>query len=198
RAYARRVGRGRTIAGSRAPPETVWGAPACGPTPDILLFRLRTVAASGLSGFNAHMLRLSRSALSRHSTPALLAIAIPCLYVAIGPGRFFSVDEVAVEATARAVYSRHNLEVSAMNTVVPGREGAYYAGHRGPALGYVVLPFVVAGDFLDNRFGSLKGGVAAGPALGTLEHPLRWGGRLSIFFALLANSIIAGFTVSLL
>src|SRR5437867_6174172 len=95
----------------------------------------------------------------------LLALAFATLYFAIGPGRFFSVDEVVVEATARAVYSRHNLEIPAMNTAVPGREGGYYAGHRGPALGYAAMPLVVMGDVLDNRFGSVNGGIAAGPAL---------------------------------
>src|SRR5207244_3332688 len=129
--------------------------------------------------------------------PLLLAIAFASLYLIAGAGSFFSVDEVVVEESARAVYSRGDLEVPAMNTAVPGRGGAYYA-HRGPALGYVALPFVIFGDFLDDHFGSLKGGIAAGPPRGTLEHPLRWGGRLSVFAALAANAIIGALAVSML
>ena len=139
-----------------------------------------------------------RPSITAPSTPALLTVAFAAFYFAIGPGCFFSVDEVVVEAMARAVYSRNNLEVPAMNTATLGREGGYYVGHRGPALSYVAMPFVAIGDLLDNRFGSLNGGIAEGPAMGTLEHPLRWGGRLSIFVALAANAIFGGLTVAVL
>jgi len=131
------------------------------------------------------------------STAFFLSIAFASLFIAVGPGRFFTVDEVVVQEMAEAVYSRGNLEVPSMNTAVAGRGGAYYA-HRGPALGYVAIPFVILGDILDNNVGSMLGGIAAGPPVGTLEHPLRWGGRLSIFTALAANAVIGGLAVGML
>ena len=88
--------------------------------------------------------------IQRISTPVLLTVAFSTIYFALGPGRFFSVDEVVVEETARAVYSRGDLEVPAMNTAIPGRGDAYYA-HRGPALGFVAVPFVLLGDMLQER-----------------------------------------------
>src|SRR5688572_2710774 len=106
----------------------------------------------------------------RLSDPVLLTILFSSLYIAIGPGCFFSVDEVVVQEMAQAVIVRGTLEIPAMNTTAQGRGGAHYA-HRGPALGYVALPLVAFGHFLDDHFGSLKGGSAAGPPLGTQQHP---------------------------
>ena len=131
------------------------------------------------------------------STPAILSIVFASAYLALGPGCFFSVDEVVVEEAAQSLYLRSTLEIPGMNTAVRGRAGAYY-GHRGPALGYISMPFVTIGSFLDNRIGSLQGGTAAGRPLGTLEHPLRWGGRFSIFGALVTNAVVGGLTVAIL
>lgn len=144
-----------------------------------------------------HSLQVHRPGfLSRFSTPFLLAVVFASAYLAIGPGCFFSVDEVVVEEMAQAVFQRGTLEIPAMNTAIRGRGGAFYA-HRGPALGYIAWPLVAAGSILDNKIGSLQGGIATGSPLGTLEQPLRWGGRLSIFAALVANAIIGGLTVAI-
>ena len=134
---------------------------------------------------------------SKWSSAGLLAVVFTSLYVAFGPGCFFSVDEVAVQETAQALFQRGTLDVPAMNTTRSGIGGSYYA-HRGPALGYLAMPFVAIGNLLDDSFGSMKGGVAAGQPIGTLEHPLRWGGRLSIFSALIVNALVGGATVAIL
>lgn len=140
------------------------------------------------------MLRRSNSLAS----PAvLLAVCFASLYAAAGPGCFFSVDEVLVEETAQAVVERGALDIPAMNTAKPGVAESYYSNH-GPALGFVALPFAAAGILLDDKFGSLRGGTAAGPPLGVPEHPLRWGGRLAIFAILLANALVGGATVAVL
>jgi tetratricopeptide (TPR) repeat protein len=131
------------------------------------------------------------------SVPVVLAIAFAVVYAALGPGNFFSVDEVLVQEMAQAVYQRGTLEVPAMNTAIRGSEDAYYA-HRGPALAYIALPLVALGNLLDELAGSMNGGAAAGPPLGTVEHPLRWGGRLAIFTALITNAVAGGMTVALL
>jgi tetratricopeptide (TPR) repeat protein len=133
----------------------------------------------------------------RLSATGALAIVFSAAYLALGPGCFFSVDEVVVEETAQAVCRRDTLEVPVMSTTRMGRGGASYA-HRGPALGYVALPFVAAGGLLDDLVGSPRGGPATGPPRGTPDHPLRWGGRLSIFAALATNAVIGGLTVAVL
>src|SRR5437660_1750752 len=134
----------------------------------------------------------------RHSaTPVVLAIVFASAYFALGPGCFFSVDEVVVEEMARAVYQRGNLEIPATDTAIQGEGGAHYA-HRGPARGYIAVPLVAIGSFLDNRLGSFQGGTVTGSPLGTLEHPLRWGGRFSIFTALITNALIGGLAVAVL
>jgi len=131
------------------------------------------------------------------STAGLLALAFAALYIAVGPGCFFSVDEVVVQESAQSLLHRGTLEVPPIPTSRPGRGGAFYA-HRGPALTYVAVPFVALGNFLDDHFGSIKGGVAAGPALGVLEHPLRWGGRLAVFTASCVNGVIGGLSLGVL
>jgi tetratricopeptide (TPR) repeat protein len=133
----------------------------------------------------------------RLSTAGALTVIFAGAYLALGPGCFFSVDEVVLEETAQAVYRRRTLEIPGMNTAVRGRVGAFYA-HRGPAMGYVALPFVAVGSALDDRIGSFNGGTAVGPQRGTLDHPLRWGGRYSVFVALIANAVIGGLAVAML
>lgn len=131
------------------------------------------------------------------ATATVLAGTFAALYVAVGPGNLFSVDEVLVQETAQAVASRGTLDTPAMNTARIGRGGAYYA-HRGPGLAFVAMPLAYVGLALDDAFGSLQGGVAAGPPLGTAEHPLRWSGRLAAFTALLANAAVGGAIVAVL
>src|SRR5437870_4031489 len=100
------------------------------------------------------------------------------LNVSVRPGNFFSVDEVAVQEMAQAVYQHRNLEVPPIPTTLQGFNSAFYA-RRGPALGYAAVPFVAVANFLDDHFGSVQGTVATGIPRGILQQPLRWGGRLA-------------------
>jgi tetratricopeptide (TPR) repeat protein len=137
-------------------------------------------------------------AAERSLSPALvLALGFSALYVAAGPGSFFSVDEVNTLETAQAVWERGTLEGPAINGTLRGVLGGYYS-IKPPGLAYVCLPLVALGNLLDDASGSLRGGTVQGPPLGTEEHPLRWGGRLAVFSALVTNALLGGATVVLL
>ena len=139
-------------------------------------------------------------AAERSLSPALvLALTFAALYAAVGPGYLYSVDEVNDVETAQAVLERGTLEVPAMHVLVSqqGVAGGHYSV-KPPALAYVGLPPVALGNLLDDAAGSLNGGAAQGPPTGTEEHPLRWGGRLSVFTALIGNALLGGAAVALL
>jgi Flp pilus assembly protein TadD len=131
-------------------------------------------------------------------SPAIvLAVVFATLYLGVGPGCFFSVEEVSVLETAQAVLQRGTLEGPAMSGTRRGVADAYYA-LSAPTLAYVSLPLVEIGNLLDDAVGSMRGGVAQGTALGTEEHPLRWSGRFAIFTALVSNALVGGASVALL
>ena len=157
----------------------------------------RMSMASAIRALRRRRRRSPARVLRPSAVAPVLALVFAAGYVALGPGNFFSVDEVVVQETAQAVIRRGTLDVPAMNTAIPGVNGGYYA-HRGPALSYVALPLVRIGIWLDDAVGSLAGGAAAGDAKGTLEHPLRWSGRLSVSAALAANGFVGGALVALL
>jgi hypothetical protein len=127
----------------------------------------------------------------------VLFLTFAAFYFAIGPGNFFSTDEVRVEETAQALLLRHTLDIPVMNDSRLGREQSYYTVN-GPGFPFAALPFVYLGLKLDDAFGSMNGGSLAGPPIGVEEQPLRWGGRLTISAALLANALIGGGIVALL
>ena len=73
----------------------------------------------------------------RHSaTPVVLAIVFASAYFALGPGCFFSVDEVVVEEMARSVYQRGNLEIPAIDTAI---QGGPLDGTLGVIAGFLAL-----------------------------------------------------------
>ena len=140
--------------------------------------------------------RLS-SILRRWSPQVLLLVVFACFYFAIGPGNFFSVDEVMEEETAQALVLRHTIDIPVMVDARFGRGRNWYTV-KGPGLPMVSLPFVYLGLKLDEAFGSLNGGQLAGPPVGPEQQPLRWSGRLAISAALIVNAIAGGAIVAVL
>ena len=55
----------------------------------------------------------------------VLFLTFAAFYFAIGPGNFFSTDEVRVEETAQALLLRHTLDIPVMNDSRLGREQSY-------------------------------------------------------------------------
>ena len=131
------------------------------------------------------------------SPQIVLLLTFASFYFAIGPGNFFAVDEVGVEETAQAVILQHTLEIPTMGDARLGRGQSYYT-MKGPGLPFASLPFVYAGLKLDDLFGSMNGGPLAGPPLGVEEHPLRWGGRLTIWASLIVDALAGGAIVAVL
>lgn len=129
---------------------------------------------------------------------AVLLLTFAALYFAIGPGNFFSTEEVGVEEMSQALVLRHTLDIPLMNDSRLGRAQSYYA-YSGPGLSFAGLPFVYLGLKLDDAFGSMNGGPLAGYPIGAQEEqPLRWSGRLAISASLIANALISGGIVALL
>jgi hypothetical protein len=128
---------------------------------------------------------------------AVLLITFAAFYFAIGPGNFFSVDEVMQEETAQALILRHAIDIPAMTDSRRGRGQSWYT-LKGPGLPMVALPFVYLGLKLDDAAGSMNGGVLAGPPIGPPEQPLRWGGRLAIVASLIVNALAGGAVVAML
>ncbi len=173
-----------------------------------LYFLLSVLLVCVVGGLTAT--RTSRSAVAAEPPQAVSQWTLPgvpvtvrllcgftALYFALSSGFFFSVDEVVVHRTAESAVTRRSLDVPAMNTSRRGVSGSYYS-HRGAGLGFVALPFAAAGTALDDAFGSLTGGVLSGSPRGVPEHPLRWGGRISIAVALLLSALLGGACVALL
>jgi len=59
--------------------------------------------------------------LRRVPPQAVLLITFASFYFAIGPGNFFSVDEVMEEETAQALILRHTIDIPAMVDARHGR-----------------------------------------------------------------------------
>jgi hypothetical protein len=133
-----------------------------------------------------------------HRVAITLALTFVGFYAAVGPGNFFSIDEVDIQETAQALVQRGTLDIPAASMTRRGRGNAHYDVHRGPALAFVAMPAVALGNRLDDAFGSVSGGPATGPPLGIEDHMLRWGGRLAIFTALFVNACLGGALVGLL
>jgi hypothetical protein len=127
----------------------------------------------------------------------VLLVVFACFYFAIGPGNFFSVDEVMEEETAQALVLRHTIDIPVMVDARFGRGRNWYTV-KGPGLPMVSIPFVYLGLKLDDAFGSLNGGQLAGPPVGPEQQPLRWSGRLAISAALIVNAIAGGAIVAVL
>jgi Tetratricopeptide repeat len=139
----------------------------------------------------------SSGILRRVPPQAVLLITFASFYFAIGPGNFFSVDEVMEEETAQALILRHTIDIPAMVDARHGRGHSFYTV-KGPGLPLVALPFVYLGLKLDDAAGSMNGGQLAGPPIGPDEQPLRWGGRLAASASLIVNAIAGGAIVAML
>ena len=133
----------------------------------------------------------------RWPLPAVLLITFASFYFAIGPGNFFSTDELMEQQTAQALVLRHTVDIPAQVDARLGREGSFYTV-KGPGLPLVSAPFVYLGIKLDDEFGSMNGGALAGPPIGSLEQPLRSGGRLAISASLIVNALSGGAIVAVL
>jgi hypothetical protein len=131
------------------------------------------------------------------SPQVVLLLTFAAFYFAIGPGSYFAVDEVMEEETAQALILRRTLDIPLMTDARIGRAQSWYTV-KGPGLPFAALPFVYLGLKLDDAFGSMNGGPLAGPQTGAEEHPLRWGGRLSISASLIANALVGGGIVAIL
>lgn len=131
------------------------------------------------------------------SPQVVLFLTFATFYFAIGPGNFFSTDEIRVEETAQALLLRHTLDIPVVNDSRIGREQSYYTVN-GPGFPFAALPYVYLGLKLDDSFGSMNGGPLAGPPIGLEEQPQAWGGRLTISAALITNALIGGGIVALL
>jgi hypothetical protein len=137
------------------------------------------------------------SMLRRWPPQVILLVTFACFYFAIGPGNFFSVDEVMEEETAQALILRRSIDIPVMVDARFGRGRDWYTV-KGPGLPMVSLPFVYLGLKLDDAFGSLNGGQLSGPPIGPEEQPLRWSGRLAISSALIVNAMAGGAIVAIL
>jgi hypothetical protein len=135
--------------------------------------------------------------LRRVPPQAVLLITFASFYFAIGPGNFFSVDEVMEEETAQALILRHTIDIPAMVDARHGRGHSFYTV-KGPGLPLVSLPFVYLGLKLDDAAGSMNGGQLAGPPIGADVQPLRWGGRLAASASLIVNALAGGAIVAVL
>ena len=91
------------------------------------------------------------------SPQVMLFLTFATFYFAIGPGNFFSTDEVRVDETAQAVLLRHTLDIPLMNDSRIGRAQSYYTVN-GPGFPFAALPFVYLGLKLDDALGSMNGG----------------------------------------
>jgi hypothetical protein len=127
----------------------------------------------------------------------VLLVTFASFYFVIGPGNYFSVDEVMEEETAQALILRRTLDIPAVPDTLPGRGQSYYT-REASGLPFVSLPFVYLGLKLDDAMGSMNGGVLAGPPIGPEQQPLRWGGRLAISASLMVNAIAGGAIVAVL
>jgi hypothetical protein len=137
------------------------------------------------------------SMLRRLPPQAVLLITFASFYFAVGPGNFFSVDEVMEEETAQALILRHTIDIPVMVDARHGRGHSLYTV-KGPGLPLVSLPFVYLGLKLDDALGSMNGGQLAGPPSGSENQPLRWSGRLAISASLIVNALAGGAVVALL
>jgi tetratricopeptide (TPR) repeat protein len=135
--------------------------------------------------------------LRRWPPQAVLLVTFACFYFAIGPGNYFDIDEAMEEETAQALILRRTLDIPAMPDARFGREGSLYAV-KSAGLPFAALLFIYAGLKLDDAFGSMSGGELAGPPVGVEEHPLRWGGRLTISASLIGNALAGGAIVAVL
>src|SRR5271156_235915 len=135
--------------------------------------------------------------LRRVPPQAVLLITFASFYFAIGPGNFFSVDEVMEEETAQALILRHTIDIPAMVDARHGRGHSFYTV-KGPGLPLVAIPLVYLGLKLDDAAGSMNGGQLAGPPSGKDEQPLRWSGRLAISASLMVNALAGGAVVAVL
>jgi hypothetical protein len=157
-----------------------------------------SLGMSPAEGQASHEGRASSGGRRRQWPPQIvLFLTFATFYFAIGPGNFFSTDEVRVEETAQALLLRHTLDIPVMNDSRLGRAQSYYTVN-GPGFPFAALPFVYLGLKFDDAFGSMNGGPLAGPPIGVEEQPLRWGGRLTISASLMANTLVGGGIVALL
>jgi len=135
--------------------------------------------------------------LERLPVPLILLLTFAAFYFAIGPGNFFAIDESMQEETAQALILRHTLDIPVMVDARFGRGRTWYT-LKGPGLPMVSIPFVYLGLKLDDAVGSMSGGQLAGPPVGPMEQPLRWGGRLAISASLIVNALAGGAIVAML